>query len=122
MYSRGSGLQVPWLSSFFQAEAGIRYSEVTGVQTCALPISLLLDRPRMIRKAEQLRDDLRLSEIGDVTTRVSQLRSEERRVGKEGRTGGRAQQCKTTVAAAACGWRSARATGAEAAVCGRTMR
>src|SRR5260370_15689806 len=26
-------------SSFFQAEDGIRYSSVTGVQTCALPIS-----------------------------------------------------------------------------------
>src|SRR5260370_28190753 len=27
---------------FFQAECGIRYSSVTGVQTCALPISVLL--------------------------------------------------------------------------------
>ena len=33
----------------------------------------LLDRPRMIRKAEQLRDELRLPEIGDVTACVSQL-------------------------------------------------
>ena len=31
---------------FFQAEDGIRDADVTGVQTCALPI-LLLDRPRM---------------------------------------------------------------------------
>src|SRR5699024_11897304 len=32
------GLQL----SVFQAEAGIRYRNVTGVQTCALPISYLL--------------------------------------------------------------------------------
>src|SRR5690606_29225513 len=29
---------------FFQAEDGIRYFHVTGVQTCALPISALFDR------------------------------------------------------------------------------
>src|SRR5699024_11995101 len=29
---------------FFQAEDGIRARNVTGVQTCALPISLLLER------------------------------------------------------------------------------
>src|SRR5882762_11625698 len=28
---------------FFQAEDGIRYSSVTGVQTCALPISVVSD-------------------------------------------------------------------------------
>src|SRR5215813_8375473 len=28
---------------FFQAEDGIRDADVTGVQTCALPISLILD-------------------------------------------------------------------------------
>src|SRR5699024_12031502 len=30
---------------FFQAEDGIRYRNVTGVQTCALPISLPANRP-----------------------------------------------------------------------------
>src|SRR5437763_12168532 len=30
---------------FFQAEDGIRDTSVTGVQTCALPISTLLGRP-----------------------------------------------------------------------------
>src|SRR5699024_11771181 len=30
---------------FFQAEDGIRYRNVTGVQTCALPICQLLDDP-----------------------------------------------------------------------------
>src|SRR6266508_6462981 len=37
---------------FFQAEDGIRYGHVTGVQTCALPISdrsTPLDRPRSFR-------------------------------------------------------------------------
>src|SRR2546429_5981157 len=32
-------------SFFFQAEDGIRDVAVTGVQTCALPISILLDPP-----------------------------------------------------------------------------
>src|SRR5260370_15561714 len=40
----------PSISFFFQAEDGIRDSSVTGVQTCALPISIasqfgMLDRP-----------------------------------------------------------------------------
>src|SRR5690625_8041637 len=30
-----------WFFFFFQAEDGIRYGHVTGVQTCALPISFL---------------------------------------------------------------------------------
>src|ERR671936_726177 len=33
--------RVPWFGFFFQAEDGIRDYKVTGVQTCALPISLL---------------------------------------------------------------------------------
>src|SRR5207253_6464187 len=33
---------------FFQAEDGIRDGHVTGVQTCALPISLVNARPRLI--------------------------------------------------------------------------
>src|SRR2546429_2792627 len=32
-----------WLVFFFQAEDGIRDVAVTGVQTCALPISVLLE-------------------------------------------------------------------------------
>ena len=32
---------------FFQAEDGIRDYKVTGVQTCALPISLLLERGQL---------------------------------------------------------------------------
>src|SRR5699024_4169388 len=33
-----------WIFFFFQAEDGIRYRNVTGVQTCALPISKELER------------------------------------------------------------------------------
>ena len=33
---------IMWLFFFFQAEDGIRDSPVTGVQTCALPISSYL--------------------------------------------------------------------------------
>src|SRR5207237_6645212 len=65
---------------FFQAEDGIRDSSVTGVQTCALPISLHTPKPRSdldggatIRSGRSVQD--RLAE-----------RSEERRVGKECRS------------------------------------
>src|SRR5437763_8029085 len=37
---------------FFQAEDGIRDTSVTGVQTCALPISKSLQRPRGARHAD----------------------------------------------------------------------
>src|SRR5687768_17944777 len=90
---------------FFQAEDGIRDVAVTGVQTCVLPISLddlddgagddpvlllaLLDRaPGALVLRPLLRQDqpallvLLLEDQGlDVVTR-----SEERRVGKEGRS------------------------------------
>src|SRR5699024_11225576 len=36
---RNSSLSLFFLFFFFQAEDGIRYRNVTGVQTCALPIS-----------------------------------------------------------------------------------
>src|SRR5262249_57081626 len=45
----GVSMMAPWLARrvacfFFQAEDGIRDWSVTGVQTCALPISLVLAR------------------------------------------------------------------------------
>src|SRR5205823_9721313 len=97
---------------FFQAEDGIRDKLVTGVQTCALPIcnmGSMLSRTNgsgsqsaPVPKYYQLRETLleRISagrwpagtaippepelcrEFG-----VSRIRSEERRVGKEGRSG-----------------------------------
>src|SRR2546426_1585287 len=90
---------------FFQAEDGIRDYKVTGVQTCALPISRRVDRvkqeePEEIRggvplPAERADDPaysrwqqlaLPCSEIGQIARRVQQQRSEERRVGKECRS------------------------------------
>src|SRR2546430_4187329 len=44
---------------FFQAEDGIRDLTVTGVQTCALPISLLLS-PRPARSRDRVPRDTRL--------------------------------------------------------------
>src|SRR5256886_10498287 len=46
---------------FFQAEDGIRYLTVTGVQTCALPISLVSDAAL----AEHLRTDAGLQRFLD---------------------------------------------------------
>src|SRR5439155_5301012 len=85
---------------FFQAEDGIRDGHVTGVQTCALPISSakLADAAKVLEtqpSAIQLRYLQTLTEIGveKNTTIVFPLpidiinkRSEERRVGKECRS------------------------------------
>src|SRR5256886_12171991 len=91
---------------FFQAEDGIRYLTVTGVQTCALPISRSHPRrgerravPRLERahRARMLRargsvarlDELRLRPHTarlDGAARSRDIRSEERRVGKECRS------------------------------------
>src|SRR5690606_40916910 len=95
-----------FLFFFFQAEDGIRDFHVTGVQTCALPISGQAFRPRPAarrprsskwteglsrsagRPVKRGRRDptgrgVRFSVAGDVSPR----RSEERRVGKECRSG-----------------------------------
>src|SRR5437764_14893249 len=66
---------------FFQAEDGIRDTSVTGVQTCALPISRAPTRARPAR----------LCEPAPIATRRTPrpsgaARSEERRVGKECRS------------------------------------
>src|SRR4029079_19831635 len=60
---------------FFQAEDGIRDKLVTRVQTCALPIS----RPPAPGGARQPGPDGGMMRVGI-------LRSEERRVGEEGRS------------------------------------
>src|SRR5207248_5555395 len=67
---------------FFQAEDGIRDRTVTGVQTCALPIS----DAHGGRLNALLSDgvDVVATTWGDTLfTRASEARSEERRVGKE---------------------------------------
>src|SRR2546426_6658951 len=79
---------------FFQAEDGIRDYKVTGVQTCALPISERLpDLVQMRRLGLQPAQsglsvgDCRRDRLVDfVGNRSRQLRSEERRVGKECRS------------------------------------
>src|SRR5262249_57706148 len=79
---------------FFQAEDGIRDWSVTGVQTCALPISLDCrarygggerDSPA---QEQQHRPDGGEQPAGHERTQ----RSEERRVGKEGRSRGGPEQ------------------------------
>src|SRR5699024_12058944 len=87
-----SGPRVPF---FFQAEDGIRDRNVTGVQTCALPIS--------VPPLEAIRTELRRTNFSGRTVtlaegalvvagtsvlslrtgRATDTRSEERRVGKE---------------------------------------
>src|SRR2546421_3625038 len=78
---------------FFQAEDGIRDLIVTGVQTCALPISAPCERrERELRRAPGSRN--RVSSERGVRARACRVaaralvrrRSEERRVGKECRS------------------------------------
>src|SRR5690606_40474505 len=93
---------------FFQAEDGIRDFHVTGVQTCALPISHRAEGDRRGLQADRAGERLRSKRGATVSSTmadssspapISSLtvgtgwfqnacsRSEERRVGKEGRSG-----------------------------------
>src|SRR5205823_10608058 len=100
------------LCFFFQAEDGIRDKLVTGVQTCALPILItprfdeLIHAPARLSLAAflaatgwadfaVLRGSAGLSDSAlskQLTTLAD--RSEERRVGKEGRARWAREQCK----------------------------
>src|SRR5205085_9430769 len=79
---------------FFQAEDGIRDLTVTGVQTCALPIWLVKDMPRLdyfgrgpeTREQDRAVYHYREGVVGADFSTASQRRSEERRVGKECRS------------------------------------
>src|SRR5699024_12062850 len=91
---------------FFQAEDGIRDRNVTGVQTCALPICKICNDPDITLNEEIYQSELRTGDINrslayylkakevltnDVTLSLGTyfkqcLRSEERRVGKECRS------------------------------------
>src|SRR5689334_23859121 len=75
---------------FFQAEDGIRDGTVTGVQTCALPISSKSVRPRIAFSAVVLPAPFgpirpMMRPVGMSRLTLSS-RSEERRVGKECRS------------------------------------
>src|SRR5438552_8218004 len=76
-----------FLFFFFQAEDGIRDDLVTGVQTCALPISLALIR-EVNHPAVRLLYDMYHSIVMDEDPGqvLSGARAEERRVGKECRS------------------------------------
>src|SRR6266850_811341 len=68
---------------FFQAEDGIRDYKVTGVQTCALPISAAAaPRARRLLSASKYRT----TRARDAPSAARTARSEERRVGKECRS------------------------------------
>src|SRR2546423_10708295 len=69
---------------FFQAEDGIRDKLVTGVQTCALPISDARERlgeRHQAQVVQRVHEEARVEVMADDV-----LRSEERRVGKECRS------------------------------------
>ena len=70
---------------FFQAEDGIRDDLVTGVQTCALPISSA-SRTARSRSVAIASEAGGASEVPGVGARWITPRSEERRVGKECRS------------------------------------
>src|SRR5690625_7636435 len=78
---------------FFQAEDGIRDGHVTGVQTCALPISNESIHEWLEEKNLYWADDFHIANSMVVSTlksfvansKVNFNRSEERRVGKEGK-------------------------------------
>src|SRR5437762_10658806 len=66
---------------FFQAEDGIRDTSVTGVQTCALPISTAATNTTAAKNGASRIGDKLLLLTGHNSLRKK--RSEERRVGKE---------------------------------------
>src|SRR5689334_23690785 len=72
---------------FFQAEDGIRDGTVTGVQTCALPISTAVTMAGLARPALPSLSSRRGPHDRDPSLRWE--RSEERRVGKSVDLGGR---------------------------------
>src|SRR5207237_3897360 len=75
---------------FFQAEDGIRDSSVTGVQTCALPISTRAEVEGFVNDSSAdayARVVDRLLASPAYGERMALERSEERRVGKECRCG-----------------------------------
>src|SRR5262249_56712838 len=84
-----------WLFFFFQAEDGIRNWSVTGVQTCALPISAAGEREtrwtQLLGGAPEAASvSATIPPAGAPAFEPVRARSEERRVGKEGRCRGAA--------------------------------
>src|SRR5690625_7886151 len=84
---------------FIQAEDGIRDGHVTGVQTCALPISLSSGNFRILPGVAQSPDESGppAGTQGLRGFRARQRRSEERRVGKGVDVGGSRMMTKKVV-------------------------
>src|SRR5215207_10328772 len=78
LFSPDIGLVGNCLFFFFQAEVGIRDPLVTGVQTCALPISGCPEAPGDLMEIS--------GKLYKQYRGMGSLRSEERRVGKECRS------------------------------------
>src|SRR5690625_7898590 len=89
-------MQAASLFFFFQAEDGIRGGHVTGVQTCALPISYFFDnlQDQSVNISTLLERTVKAVPAPPVRTQLVQVRSEERRVGKECGAGASRCQCK----------------------------
>src|SRR5687767_15244378 len=82
-----SGALFAWelfLFFFFQAEDGIRDKLVTGVQTCALPISSIRSSAGTTTRSPA--SNGRCASLSTAGCSDSRTRSEERRVGKECRS------------------------------------
>src|SRR5437870_12581120 len=75
---------------FFQAEDGIRDGHVTGVQTCALPISTIQRAwaEGYVRVNHEIANRVAVEAERSRKPALVFVRSEERRVGKEWRSGG----------------------------------
>src|SRR5206468_8721425 len=96
--SAAGGICLLQTNFFFQAEDGIRGLIVTGVQTCALPIltKFIQLARKILMHHFQIRDRRHAARapVHNILAAVNQslhmqadeARSEERRVGKEGRT------------------------------------
>src|SRR5207245_7308894 len=95
LYGRLGCLHVGLRSFFFQAEDGIRDATVTGVQTCALPISSISTQALIVARALlEVLPSLFVAvtvlkvQRTDSMDKMAEARSEERRVGKDGGGGG----------------------------------
>ena len=80
-----TGQRVLCFFFFFQAEDGIRDWSVTGVQTCALPISLIETNPWVLLDFKNDLLQIYSHQCG-FGVALYEKRSEERRVGKECRS------------------------------------
>src|SRR5690606_40220912 len=93
IYGVGGAMRWFTLLFFFQAEDGIRDFHVTGVQTCALPISRRvpqmgteIDGPPELTPEDERRPNLKKDNLMELANKAyDRQRSEERRVGKEWR-------------------------------------